>query len=214
MPPTMASVARRSGRFYHSTCPKCRRAPAFVPVRQHHAGKPSMDPWLYYALAVTLVLVGGLCWLANLFSLPGNWALVGVAALFAYLVPATAGRGIGWKTIALLAALAALGEILEFAAGAAGAAKQGASRRAVVLSLVGAMASSVGGLGSLLAALLGGAAGAFAGAYLGETWKQRPHAAGMAVGKAAFVGRLWGTVGKFAVGAAMLGVLTVDALFV
>lgn len=182
-----------------------------------------MDPWLYYALAVALVLASGVCWLTNLFSLPGNWALVGLAALFVYLVPATTDRGVSWTTVAVLAALAVLGEILELAAGAAGAAKQGASRRAVVLSLVGAMAGSIGGaivgvpipiVGSLIAALVGGAAGAFAGAYLGETWKQRPHAAGMAVGKAAFIGRLWGAVGKFAVGAAMLGVLTVDALFV
>ncbi len=182
-----------------------------------------MNPWLYYTLGVALVLAGGVCWVANLFSLPGNWALLAIAALFAYLVPVTDGCGVAWSAIGVLAGLAVVGEIIEFAAGAAGAAKQGASRRAVLLSLVGAMAGSVGGaivglpvplVGSLAAALFGGAAGAFAGAYLGETWKERPHASGVAVGKAAFMGRMWGTVGKFAVGAVMLGVLTVDALFV
>lgn len=182
-----------------------------------------MNPWFYYSLAIALILAGGVCWLTNLFSLPGNWLLIGLAALFAYLVPEGADRGVSWKAIVILAALAVFGELLEFAAGAAGAAKQGASRRAVLLSLVGAMAGSIGGaivgvpipiIGSLISALVGGAAGAFAGAYLGETWKERPHATGMAVGKAAFIGRLWGTVGKFAVGAVMLGVLTVDALFV
>jgi hypothetical protein len=35
----------------------------------------------------------------------------------------------------------------------------------------------------------------------------------MAVARGAFSGRLWGTVGKFAVGAVMLGVMTVDVLF-
>ena len=66
----------------------------------------------------------------------------------------------------------------------------------------------------MFGALLGGSLGAFAGAYLGELWSEKPHAAGYAVGKAAFIGRLWGTVGKFAVGAVMLGVAAADALFV
>lgn len=182
-----------------------------------------MNPWLYYTLAIILVAAGGLCWLTNLFSLPGNWLLAGLAALFAWLVPADGGRELTWTTVGTLAALAVLGEVIEFAAGAAGAAKQGASRRAVALSLLGALIGSIVGaivglpvpiVGSLAAALLGGAAGAFAGAYLGETWKQRPHETGVAVGKAAFVGRLWGTVGKFAVGAVMLGILAADLLFV
>ena len=69
-------------------------------------------------------------------------------------------------------------------------------------------------IGSMVAALLGGSVGAFAGAYAGEVSSERSHTSGVAVGKAAFVGRLWGTVGKFAVGAVMLGVAAVDALFV
>jgi uncharacterized protein YqgC (DUF456 family) len=182
-----------------------------------------MNPWLYYTLAIAVVLGGAACWLSNLFSLPGNWGLFALAALFAYFVPESPDRGLSWQAVGLVGVLALAGEIIEFAAGAAGAARQGASRRAVVLSLVGAMAGSIGGaiaglpipiVGPIVAALLGGAAGAFAGAYLGETWKERPHSTGVAVGKAAFIGRIWGTVGKFAVGAVMLGVLTVDALFV
>jgi uncharacterized protein len=182
-----------------------------------------MDPWLYYALATLLVLVGALCWLSNLFSLPGNWVLLALVALFAYLVPQEGSRGISGTTLWILLGLGVLGEIIEFAAGAMGAAKQGASRRSIWLSLVGAMAGSILGaaagvpipiIGSMAGALLGGSVGAFAGAYLGEVWSQRTHATGVAVGKAAFVGRLWGTLGKFAIGAAMLGLTTADALFV
>jgi uncharacterized protein YqgC (DUF456 family) len=181
-----------------------------------------VNPWLYYALAALLVAGGLLCWLANLFSLPGNWILLGLAALFAWLVPQTGGRGVSWTTVTVLAALAVLGEVLEFVAGAAGAAKRGASRRAMLLSLVGAIAGSLLGatagipvpvVGSMVGALIGGSVGAFAGAYIGETWKERGHAASVAVGKAAFKGRIWGTIGKFAVGAVMLGVMAVDALF-
>lgn len=180
-----------------------------------------MNPWLYYLLAVLLVAGGIVCWLTNLVGAPGNWLLLGLAALFAWLVVGAGGQSLTWTTVAILALLATAGEALEFMAGAAGAAKQGASRRSVVYSLLGGFAGSIGGamvgvpipvVGSLAGALLGGSAGAFAGAYYGESTRQRPHLESMAVGKAAFWGRLWGTVGKFMVGAVMLGVTAVDAL--
>jgi uncharacterized protein YqgC (DUF456 family) len=182
-----------------------------------------MDAWLYYTLAIFVVLAGGVCWLSNLFKLPGNWALAGLVAAFAYFVPVDGSRGISWTSVGIIVALAVAGEIVEFAAGAVGAAKVGASRRSIWFSLIGAMAGSIGGaaigapiplIGSLVAALVGGSAGAFAGAYLGEASIQRPHGERVAVGKGAMIGRLWGTVGKFAVGAVMLAVTTVDALFV
>jgi uncharacterized protein YqgC (DUF456 family) len=180
-----------------------------------------MNPWIYYGLVV-LVLAGGvLCWLSNLVSLPGNWALAALAALFWYFVPQDS-PGVSGTTVVILLILATAGEIVEFAAGALGVAQQGASRRAVWMSLVGAMAGSMGGaavgvpiplIGSLIAALVGGSLGAFAGAYLGETWSRRPHGESVATAMGAVKGRLWGTVGKFAVGGVMLGVVTADALF-
>jgi uncharacterized protein YqgC (DUF456 family) len=147
---------------------------------------------------------------------------VGLAAVFAWLFPEAAGRGITWTTVAVLAGVAVLGEIIEFGAGAAGAAKQGASRRSVALSILGAAVGSITGLaigapvpviGSFVMAVLGGAAGAFGGAYLGETWKGRTDEERVAAGKGAFVGRLWGTVGKLAAGAIMLALVAWDALF-
>jgi uncharacterized protein YqgC (DUF456 family) len=182
-----------------------------------------MNYWLYYTLAIGLFAAGFVCWLANLFSLPGNWALLGLTCLFAWLVPHDTSRGVTWNTVWILLALAIVGEIIEFVAGAAGAARQGASRRSIFLSLIGALAGSIVGaivglpialIGSPFAALLGGAAGAFLGAYLGESWAKRPHGQSFEVAKGAFIGRLWGTVGKLAVGAVMLGVAAVDALFV
>lgn len=181
----------------------------------------AVNPWLYYSLALLLLFAGGMCWLSNLFSLPGNWALLAIVALFAFLLPHDGSRGIAGTTVGILLMLAVGGEIVEFAAGAAGAAKLGASRRSIWLSLVGAIVGSVGGavvglpipiVGSMAAALLGGSVGAFAGAYLGEIQSERSHGPSVAVAKGAFFGRLWGTVGKFAVGAVMLGVATVDAL--
>jgi uncharacterized protein YqgC (DUF456 family) len=181
-----------------------------------------MNHWLYYTLAIGLVAAGFVCWLTNLFSLPGNWGLLGFTVLFAWLVPHESSRGLSWTTVWILLALATVGEIIEFVAGAAGAAKRGASRRSIWLSLLGALAGSIVGaivglpialVGSPIAALLGGAAGAFIGAYLGETSAERSHHHSAEVAKGAFLGRLWGTVGKFAVGAVMLGVTAVDALW-
>jgi hypothetical protein len=68
-------------------------------------------------------------------------------------------------------------------------------------------------IGSFVMALVGGAAGAFFGAYLGESWKGRPEAERVAIGRGAFTGRIWGTVGKLAVGVIMLVLIAWDAIF-
>jgi uncharacterized protein len=183
----------------------------------------NLDPdWVYYPSVAVFFALCVIAWLTTLFTLPGNWLVVALAAGFAWLFPHEAGRGIGWMTVGVSVGIAALGEVIEFAAGAAGAAKQGASRRAILLALVGAMAGSILGvfvgapvpiLGSFIMALLGGAGGAFAGAYLGEMWKGRTVDERIAAGHGAFVGKIWGTLGKLACGAVIIAVVTVDALF-
>lgn len=183
----------------------------------------NVDPvWIYYPSAIVLVLLCIGAWLTTLFTVPGNWIVVGLAAVFAWLFPVAAGRGITWTAVFVLIGVALVGEIVEFVAGAAGAAKQGASRRAVVLSLVGAAVGSIVGIsvglpvpviGPFVMALLGGACGAFAGAYIGEYWKGRTDDERVAAGKGAFVGRLWGTVGKLSAGAIMLAIVAWDAFF-
>ncbi len=179
--------------------------------------------WTYYLWALLLVAGSGAAWMTNLVALPGNWIVVGLAALFAWLVvDDDAERGMTWTTVAVLLGLAVVGEVVEFVAGAAGAAKQGASRRAIALAMVGAIVGSVLGLGigapipvvgSLVMAVLGGAAGAFGGAYLGEAWKGRGEPERTAAGRGAFFGRIWGTVGKLAVGAVMVAIVAWDAFF-
>ncbi len=180
-----------------------------------------IDPvWIYYPSAVLLLALCVGAWLTTLLTVPGNWIVVGLAAGFAWLFPVAAGRGITWTTVFVLIGVALVGEIIEFGASAAGAAKQGASRRSVALSIIGAAVGSIVGLavgtpvpvvGSFVMAVLGGAAGAFGGAYLGETWKGRTDDERVAAGKGAFVGRLWGTVGKLAAGAIMLAIVAWDA---
>jgi signal transduction histidine kinase len=43
-------------------------------------------------------------WFLNFFSLPGNWLIVGSAALFAYLFPIEEGYGLSWANVGTLAA--------------------------------------------------------------------------------------------------------------
>lgn len=173
----------------------------------------------YYAWSVMLLVAASIAWSTNFVTLPGNWFIVGLAALFvSAMETGEAAQGLNWQAVVLLGLLAAGGEALEFLAGAAGAVKKGGSRRAVALAIVGTIVGSVTGavmglpvpiIGPLLGALAGGAGGAFAGAYLGEMWKHGAADQSVNVGVGAAVGRLFGTLGKLLVGIVMLVVLAV-----
>lgn len=176
----------------------------------------------YYVWAALLVMVNAGAWAANFITLPGNWLVVGLTALFVLFVPTGDQQGIRWATVAIVIGLAGLGELIEFGAGAAGAAKEGGSRRGMVLAVLGAILGSVCGalagvpipiIGPLIGAVGGGALGAFVGAYLGEMWKGRSSEERLNVSTGALVGRLLGTVGKLAVGAVMWVVVAADAFF-
>ncbi len=178
--------------------------------------------WLYYVWALLFVILLIVLWALNFISLPGNWLIVAAATLFALFVHGPDRQGITWTTVGVLCVLGTVGEIIEFVAGAAGAAKQGASRRAIGLSILGAIVGSAMGIGaglpvpvigSAVGAIFGGAIGAFVGALLGERWSGKSLPEGIAVGQAAFLGRLLGTVGKLAVGAIMVVIASVDAFF-
>jgi uncharacterized protein YqgC (DUF456 family) len=166
------------------------------------------------ALCLAVVAVVG--WLTQLVGLPGNWIILIAAALYAWWLPVDVRVAVGWNTVIALAALAVLGEVLEFAAGALGVSKAGGSRRGAILALAGSIVGGLVGLvvgvpipvvGSLAAALIFGGLGALVGALVGESWKGRDLAASLEIGKAAFVGRIAGTLGKLIVGAVMVVVL-------
>ena len=176
----------------------------------------------YYIWATLLILFCSISWATIVFSLPGNWVMAGAAALVAWVVPEGPAGGISWTTVTILVILAALGEIVESFAGAANVAKLGGSRRSAVLSLLGTIMGSIGGvivglpvpvIGPAIAALAGGAIGAFCGAAAGEFWKGRTLDQQVEVGRAAFWGRIMGTFGKLAMGIAMIVITAADAFF-
>jgi len=211
--------------------------PYFLPEQNHFAMFQWIPinwlplDWLFAVAWIALCCANLASWTSNLLSLPGNWLILLFCGLFAFFYPEPFVRdsstlanpqGIGLAGLALLAALAVLGEFVEFMAGAAMAGKRGASRRAMALAVAGTVIGSILGailaapvpvLGPIVGALAGGAAGAFGGAILGELWKGKPLEQGIHVGTGALLGRLLGTTGKLAVGAVMLVVAAVDALY-
>jgi uncharacterized protein YqgC (DUF456 family) len=170
--------------------------------------------------ALLLVLALAIGWLAQLVGLAGNWLMVVAAALYVWWIPPEATLAIEWPTVTVLLVLAILAEIAELAAGAMGVAKVGGSRRSAVLALVGSAVGGVVGLvvglpiplfGSLAAAVLFGGVGALTGAFLGESWKGRDFDTSFEVGKAAFIGRLLGTLAKMIISSVMV-IVTLVAL--
>lgn len=168
--------------------------------------------------AVLFVVILLVCLALTSLGMPGNWIMVAAAAVYAYLTPAAAVTHFGWPVVLALFLLAALGELIELVASALGVARGGGTRRGALLALGGSLAGAVVGLivglpipviGPLLAVLLFASLGAMGGAILGEQWAGRDLAASWRIGKAAFWGRLFGTLGKTLCGAIMVVVATI-----
>jgi uncharacterized protein len=176
-----------------------------------------MITFLFVLLLIVVLLAS---WVLTLLGMPGNWLMVAATATYAYLMPSESAASIGWKVVAVLFVLAALGEIIEFLAGSVGAARAGGSKRGAVLALLGSIIGGIIGIfigmpiplaGPIFAALLFAAGGAMTGAILGEFWAGRNLDVSWQIGKAAFLGRLLGTLGKMLIGAVMVA-LVVAAL--
>ncbi|MEM9825578.1 MAG: DUF456 domain-containing protein [Planctomycetota bacterium] len=178
-------------------------------------------PYLGWVAGPSLLLIALVCWWLNLITVPGNWLMVLVAALYAWLLPIDGRAAIGWPTLISLFLLATVGEIVEFFAGAAGAQRAGASRRSIVYSIVGSIGGAILGaiigvpipvVGSFIAAILFGGLGATAGALYGEWTDGREWKESWAIGHAAFWGRTLGVLGKLICGGIAVIALLVGLL--
>jgi len=156
---------------------------------------------LLWGLSVGLVLFCFL-WL-NLLSLPGNWLMLSILALAAWIAPE--GR-IDWSFVGYMAALALLGEVLEIAAQVIGGKKHGASKAGNLGGIVGSIGGAILGvpfglgLGSLVGALLG----AWVGCFVVERLRHPDPTAASAAAWGVFWGRSFGLVGKLAIGATII----------
>lgn len=174
----------------------------------------------YYLMATLLLLANLTAWFSILFLIPGNWIMVLLTALFYLFMPEDQ-NGISLTVLLIAIALAGLGELVEMLGGSAGAAKKGASRRAMLLSLLGTFLLSIIGamvgtpfippFGTVVGAVFGGSVGAYLGAYTGEVWKGNELVDRYEISRAAFVGRILGVVGKMVIGIIILVLITVDS---
>ena len=149
--------------------------------------------FLYYAVAIVLILVG----IAGVI-LP---ALPGLPLVFAgMLLAAWAGdfERIHWGTLVVLGLLTALSFAVDIFSTAIGAQRVGASRKALLGTVIGTFA----GLFFMPIGLL---TGPFIGALLGELWHGREFRQATKVGLATWLGIVLGVVLKLGLAFAMLG---------
>jgi hypothetical protein len=106
---------------------------------------------------------------------------------------------IGWVTLSILGVLAALALAADLAASVLGAKRVGASRQALIGSVLGGFVGIFFGLIGLLL-------GPFIGAVAGELMSRRSIADATRVGLATWIGLLVGTMAKIALAVSMLGV--------
>ncbi|MEM7229481.1 MAG: DUF456 domain-containing protein [Planctomycetota bacterium] len=178
--------------------------------------------WVFIILVgLIFALVGVVCVISVVVSLPGAWVMIGLALVielmdFIYL-PVDAGQTFGWWTLGIAVALAAFGELLEFSAGALGAKTAGSSSRGMWGALGGGIIGAI--LGTfipvpLLGTLIGAVVGTFTGALLGEMSHKDGTLDGSikpAIG--ATIGRILGTLAKVPVATAIWMMLTIAAFW-
>lgn len=153
---------------------------------------------ILYVLAALMIMVG----IAGA-VLP---VLPGLPLTFAgMLLAAWAGRfeQVGWVTLAVLAALTALSVAVDFLSSTLGAQRVGASRMAIVGSLIGTLAG-------LLFLPIGVFVGPFAGALIGELLHGRKLGQATRVGLATWIGLAAGMVLKLGLALAMLALFLVQ----
>jgi uncharacterized protein len=159
---------------------------------------------LLHALGVVLLFAACLLALCSLIvGLPGTFAIVGIALLYAW---ATAFAAVHWSTIGWLLLMAVTAEGIELVASGAGAAGTRPSRRVTIGALAGALIGGIVGTPFLfgVGSLLGALAGAFTGAALAVQLEGGSLRDSVVTGFAALKGRLLGFVLKTAIAAVMV----------
>jgi len=154
------------------------------------------------AFILFLVLVLGL----NVFSLPANWILLGLAWVWALIHP---GEHYGIAYYMTLAALALIGEVVEYGAQMYGVKKYGGTNKGNIGALLGAIGGAIVGAPFLLGfgAIIGAVAGAYLGCYAFERMHGRPSGEAWRAAKGAMWGRMLGMVVKTGLGGVMVTII-------
>lgn len=154
-------------------------------------------------LAAVFLFLMAAALLLHVFSLPANWVILALLALFKLIRPEAE---LTWAMYLLLVLLAGAGEAVEFAAQTFGAKRFGATGKGNLGGVIGAIAGAVLGAPLLfgLGALPGALLGAWAGCLLFEKLHGRDWAESTRAAWGAMWGKFFGLVAKVGFGVAIL----------
>lgn len=155
-----------------------------------------------FILAILIMLIGlaGTI-LPMLPGLPIMWLGAFIYALF------TGFEKIGWIFLGVFAGLTAVITVIDYVANLYGAKKMGATRWGLLGAFLGML------IGLFTGGLIGLLLGSFLGAILGEVLGGRKGSQALKAGVGTFLGFLGGTLIKFVIGCAMMGVFLWKVLF-
>lgn len=162
-----------------------------------------IPPAIAAMAAGALLTVMAFVLMLNVFGLPANWLILGLAGLWQLFWP---DANLGFFFWLVMFALAIGGEILETGAQIIKARKYGCTSSGTFAGMIGAIIGAIAmaplfwGLGAFLGAIAGGGIGCYVVELL--RGRQAPEAFHAAVGT--MIGRFLGTTCKIAVGALML----------
>ena len=155
-----------------------------------------------FILAIVIMLIGlaGTI-LPMLPGLPIMWLGTLIYALI------TGFEKIGWTFLGIFGLLTAVSTVLDYIANLYGAKKMGATRWGILGAFLGML------IGLFAGGLIGLLLGSFLGAILGEILGGRKGSQALKAGVGTFLGFLGGTLIKFVIGCAMIGIFLWKVLF-
>jgi hypothetical protein len=152
--------------------------------------------------AILFLAVCGLSLALHIFSLPANWIVLVLLAVWKLFHPADMSL---WFLV-LMVAIAGVGEVIEFVAQVYGGKRFGSSGRGNLGGVIGAIAGAI--LGAPFFFGLGALVGALAGAYLGclalEMGQGRSFDVARRSAWGSFWGKFFGLTAKFSLGVVMV----------
>jgi uncharacterized protein YqgC (DUF456 family) len=159
-----------------------------------------VDPVWWWALAIALIVIGVIG--TFLPVLPGAALVFGGMLLAAWI---DGFQRVGWITLVILGVLTVLVLVVDIVSGFLGAKRVGASKLAIVGAAIGTIVGLFFGIVGILIA-------PFIGAVVGEVIARGQLAPAARVGVATWIGMLAGTLAKFALVLAMVGVFVASYL--
>ncbi len=164
-----------------------------------------------YILPSAFLLVLLLVLLLNLLTLPANWVMIALSAMWYFLHPNGDGghgiiNGMNLNYFITIIGLAIFGELIEYVTQAWGAKKYGSTTSGMFAGIIGAIIGAIFGMPFFLGfgALLGALAGGFIGCYVMEKINGKEDGEAFKAAKGALFGRFLGVIIKCGIGVVIM----------